>query len=152
MSTHQVRWNSIPDEVWDAAFAPNPGQKKAPKPSYIAIVYRWANREGRKLKGARSRLAHDVLIELVTYTDLETGVCFPRRATLAENLFDTDQPTEGQLNKITNAFGVLEDACLIKREKRTLDTGRFTSSLYHVALPAYPSTQSGWVDRQPKAG
>lgn len=98
---------------------------------YISEVYRWANREGYKV----SPLAGRVLVELVTYTDLKTGICWPKRETLAKNLWSTENPTKSQLNMVSRAISALVEAGLIEATQTYLGDGRWSSNEYRVILP-----------------
>ena len=83
--------------------------------SKMAEAYRWANREGYKAGPAAAR----VLVELLTYTELETGICYPKQDTMARNMYDTNAPSKAQTNVISKAVSALQRARLLTVQQTT---------------------------------
>lgn len=92
-------------------------------------AYRWANREGRKV----SEFAATVLVELMTYMSTDTHSAYPKRATLARNIYDVENPTKSQLNRISTALTRLEGAGLIRKEQTYRD-GRLATNHYWIRV------------------
>lgn len=93
--------------------------------SQVVEAYRWANREGYKVSPSAGR----VLVEILTYLDLETGHCYPKQARLASNLYDTEEPSKAQTNVVSKAVTALQNAGLIEAEQMT-NRGKKTVNLY----------------------
>ncbi len=107
--------------------------------SQLAEAYRWAIREGKKV-GPTAAL---VLAEILTFADLVTGFAYPKRDTIASDLYDTDEPTKAQLNQISDCISGLERAGLLERQQM-VDDGYRTVNLYrlHVGTKAATAPRS----------
>lgn len=99
------------------------------KQQSVYEAYRWANREGRKV----SEFAATVLVELMTYMNTNSNSAYPKRVTLARNIYDVENPTKSQLNRISSTLSKLEAAGLIRKEQTYRD-GRLATNHYWIRV------------------